>query len=291
LTRINDEPRNAFQSLSIEGDWTMRNILVQAGNDPGMATRIESALAIGRRFGAHLSLLISSPYQQFIASDPFGGMYLAKEQLAQAQLADLELERRLGAELAREDVPWDVAVADGDALSTMTLAATLSDLAVVSLGACDRRGQRAPTIAADLALTVPLPVLALPPEGASFDFDAPMMVAWNGSPQAANALRAGVSLMGDARNVILVTVGEDEGRVPAEDALRYMSRYGVHAELRREAKGPGTAEEVLERVAVETKPGLIVMGAFGRPRLRETLFGGVTRYLLEAAPTPLLMAH
>lgn len=269
----------------------MRNILVQADKDAGMAMRMESALAIGRRFGAHLSFLISSPYQQFIAADPFGGLYLAKEQLAQAQLADLEIEKRLSAELAREDVPWDVAVADGDALSTMTLAATLSDLAIVSLGARDRRGHRVPTIAADLALTVPVPVLALPPERGPFDFDAPMMVAWNGSPQAANALRAGVSLMGDARNVVLVTVGDDEGRVPAENALRYMSRYGVHGELRRETKSTGTAEEVLERVAAEVRPGLIVMGAFGRPRLRETLFGGVTRYLIEAAPAPLLLAH
>ncbi|MBA3941296.1 MAG: universal stress protein [Sphingopyxis sp.] len=269
----------------------MRNILVLADNGTGMSTRMESALAIGRRFRSHLSFLISSPYQQFIASDPFGGMYLAKEQLAQAQLADADLERRLSAELEREDVPWDVAIADGDALSVMALGATLADLAIVSLGAGDRRGGRAPTIAADLALTVPVPVLAVPADGPPVDLDAPIMVAWNGSPQAASALRAGVSLMGDARNVVLVTVGEEAGRVPPEDALRYMSRHGVHGELRRETKGIDTAEEVLERTAREINAGLIVMGAFGRPRLRETLFGGVTRYLLEATPAPLLLAH
>ena len=37
--------------------------------------------------------------------------------------------------------------------------------------------------------------------------------------------------------------------------------------------------------------GLIVMGAFGHTRLRETFFGGVTRYLLESAPAPLLLMH
>ncbi|MGH6650445.1 MAG: universal stress protein [Sphingopyxis sp.] len=269
----------------------MRNILIQADHGTGMATRTQTALSIGRRFRSHLSFLISSPFQQFIASDPFGGMYLAREQMARAQLADADLEQRLSAELAREDVPWDVGIADGDALSTMALAATLSDLAVVSLGARDRRGFCGPTIAADLALTVPVPVLAMPADGQPIDLDAPMMVAWNGSPQAANALRAGVSLMGDARQVILVTVGDEAGHVAAEDALRYMSRHEVHGELRREAKGVDTAEEVLARVAAEIGPGLIVMGAFGRPRLRETLFGGVTRYLLEAAPAPLLLAH
>ena len=269
----------------------MKNILIQADDDKGMAVRIESALVIGRRFGSHLSFLISSPYQQFIAADPFGGMYLAKEQLAQAQIADAELEKRLHAELGREDVPWDVAVADGDALSTMALAATLADLAIVPLGAPDRRGWRAPSIAADLALTVPVPVLALPPEASPIDLDAPMMVAWNGSPQAASALRAGVALMRDARNVTLVTVGEDEGRVAAEDALRYMSRHGIHGELRREARAVDTPEEVLARVAGEIGAGLVVMGAFGRARLRETLFGGVTRFMLDVAPAPLLLAH
>ena len=33
------------------------------------------------------------------------------------------------------------------------------------------------------------------------------------------------------------------------------------------------------------------MGAFGHSRLRETIFGGVTRYLLGEARVPLLLAH
>ncbi len=269
----------------------MRNILIHADHAPSMGARTESALAIARRFRSHLSFLISSPYQLFIASDPFGGMYLAREELAKAQLEDAELEKRLGTELEREDVPWDVAVADGDALSAMTLAATLADLAIVSLGQRDRYGSAAPTIAADLALTVSAPVLALPAGSASIDLDAPMMVAWNGSPQAAHALRAGMPLLGGSSRVTLLSVGDDAGRVSAEDALRYMSRHGVHAEWRREPVRPDTAEEALVRVAKEMAAGLIVMGAYGRPRLRETLFGGVTRYMLESSPVPLLLAH
>jgi nucleotide-binding universal stress UspA family protein len=218
-------------------------------------------------------------------------MYLAREQLAKAQLADAELETRLAAQLAREDVPWDVAIADGDALAALSLAATLADLAIVSLGPRDRRGLAQPTLAGDLAMTVPAPVLALPAEGQPLDLDAPVMILWNGSPQAAHALRAAGPLMAGAGSVTMVQVGPDEGRVPAEDALCYLSRHGIHAELRRHDRGALTPEEILERTAKEMAPGLIVMGAYGRPRLRETLFGGVTRYLLEAAPAPLLLAH
>jgi len=264
----------------------MRNLLIHADASRAMAARTETALAIGRRNRSHLSFLIASPFQQFIATDPFGGMYLAAGQLAKAELADQELAERLGSELAREDVPWDVAIADGDALSVMSLAATLADLAIVSLGQ-----PNAPMTAGDLAMTVPVPVLAIPESGGPVDLDAPAMVAWNGSPQAAHALRAAVPLIRDASEVILVTVGADDGRIPAEDALLYLSRHGIHADFRQVERGADTAEEVLERQAKAIAPGLIVMGAFGRPRLRETLFGGVTRYLFEAAPAPLLLAH
>ncbi len=269
----------------------MRNILIHADASPAMAARTESGLAIGRRFRAHLSFLICSPYQQFIASDPFGGMYLAREPLAKAQMADADLEKALAMQLAREDVPWDVAIADGDVLASLALGATLADLAIVSLGARDRRGLAGPALAGDLAMTVPAPILALPAEAGPLDLDAPAMILWNGSPQAAHALRAAAPLMGDARSVVMVQVGPDEGRVPAEDALCYLSRHGVHGELRRLDRGGLTPEELLEKTARDLAPGLIVMGAYGRPRLRETLFGGVTRYLLEAAPAPLLLAH
>src|SRR3546814_7319853 len=82
-------------------------------------------------------------------------MYLAREQLAKAQLADTELETALGAQLTREDVPWDITVADGETLGCLALAATLSDLVIVSLGARDRRGLAQGAIAGDLAMTVP----------------------------------------------------------------------------------------------------------------------------------------
>lgn len=264
----------------------MRNLLIHADASHAMAARMESALAIGRRHRSHLSFVIASPFQQFIATDPFGGMYLASEQLAKAQLADQEMAERLGAELAHEDVPWDVAIADGDVVSALSLAATLSDLAIVSLG-------RASTsmVAGDLAMTVPVPVLAIPDNSGPVDLDAPVIIAWNGSPQAAHALRAAVPLIGDACEVVLLTVGPDEGRIPAQDALIYLSRHEIHADFRQVERGVETAEEVIEREAKAKAPGLIVMGAFGRPRLRETLFGGVTRYLLEAAPAPLLLAH
>lgn len=270
----------------------MRNILVHADDGPGMTSRLESALTIGRRHRSHLNLVISSPFQQFIATDPFGGMYLAADQLLKAQLADDALARKLRADMEREDVPWDVSVSDGDVGSTLVLAATLADLVIVSLGTANRRHSfTPPMMAGDLAMAVPVPVLAIPEHCGPLDPDAPVMIAWNGSPQAAHAVRAAVPLLADARSIFVVRVGSHEEQVLADDMLRYLSRHGVHAELRDVERGVETVEETLERTAIELEAGLIVMGAFGHTRLRETFFGGVTRYLLESAPTPLLLMH
>ena len=270
----------------------MRNLLVHADDGPAMAARLESALAIGRRHRSHITLLVSSPFQQFVASDPFGGMYLAREALAKSQLAATDLVERLSEQMRGEDVPWDICIGDGELVGTLAIAATLADLVIVSLGATDgKRTGASHMLAGDLATMVPAPVLALPATAAMINLDAPVMIAWNGSLEAANALRQSVPLLGDASSVVLVTVGADEGRIDAEDALRYLSRHGVHAILRAEERGGVSVEEALERTARDLEAGLIVMGAFGHSRLRETFFGGVTRYLLDAAHTPLLLAH
>jgi len=57
------------------------------------------------------------------------------------------------------------------------------------------------------------------------------------------------------------------------------------------AKGDTSIEE---RLLAETKawrPDFLVMGAYGHGRWRETIFGGVTRFLLGEIGIPVLLAH
>lgn len=269
----------------------MRNILIHADLTSTMAARTETALQIGRRCGSHLNFVISSPYQHFIATDPFGGIYVAPEQLAMAQLRDTELEAMLCKVLNANDVPWDVTIADGTSLTCLSRFASLSDLVIISLGGRDRRGRAEWSLAADVAMTVPVPVLALPDESKLIDFEAPVMIAWNGSPQAAQALRCAVPLISSSQTVVVVQIGTNEGGLAAEDALKYLSRHAIHGELRTVDAGKETTAATLSKAAKEIAPGLIVMGVFGRSMLRETLFGGVTQSLLDEAPAPLLIAH
>jgi nucleotide-binding universal stress UspA family protein len=47
----------------------------------------------------------------------------------------------------------------------------------------------------------------------------------------------------------------------------------------------------LHDFAVSKQASLLVMGAYGHSRLRETLLGGVTRTLLASSKIPLLLSH
>jgi len=268
----------------------MRSILVHADNDAAFEGRLQATLDLARRFEGHATLLIATPLQQFVSFDPFGGTYFAAEALAAAQADDLALESKLERRLAGEDVSWDIAQADGDIASALSAAGVFADLAVVSLPPTDGKAGPPPLLAGDLALSTAAPVLALPRATRALDFDAPVMVAWNGSAEAAHALRAAIPLM-QGRPVTLVTVGKDGDGFPATDALSYLSRHDVHAELKIVERGVETVEERLEKEALAMGAGLIVMGAFGRSRLRETIFGGVTQYLLTSSRVPLLLAH
>ena len=271
----------------------MRSILVHADNDAASEGRYQVAFDLARHFEGHVTLMIATPLQQFVSFDPFGGTYFAAEALAKAQADDLALESRLADRLAKEDVPWTIEMADGDIIGGLAGAAVLADLTIVSLPhkQHDLR-QGPPMLAGDLALATPVPVLALPGAAKTMDFDAPALIAWNGSTQAAQALRAALPLPGGGRRVVLVAVGaEEEGAFSGTDALRYLSRHGIGAGLDVMDRGTAPIAERLEQEARSLDAGLIVLGAFGHGRLRETLFGGTTRDMLKNSQFPLLLAH
>ena len=92
-------------------------------------------------------------------------------------------------------------------------------------------------------------------------------------------------------NVFVLAVTEKQGGFAGLEALAYLSRHGVKAELVELAR-QGSTEETLVRAVSEKRSDLLIMGAYGKSRMREYLFGGVTQYFLTEPSAPaLLLAH
>lgn len=140
------------------------------------------------------------------------------------------------------------------------------------------------------------PVLILPRVGSYPSIGKHVVVAWNGTREAARAALDAVPLMRDAETVKVLAVdpkcreGYDSIALGDEMAL-CLARHGIKAEAKVTTSGEiSVGDELLNRLADEGCD-LLVMGCYGHSRLRETLFGGVTRDLLEHMTAPVLMSH
>ena len=265
----------------------MKTILLPIVGDSGMEGRLQAALSLALDQEAHLSCLQILPLPYVLWAGEASGMNYGQV-LSDAEGAAKNLRNETEARLSKEKVSWDWHVRTGDAVSELVLASRLADMIIVGSGS----GDNAPAVrvAADLAVHASIPVLAFPVNASSFDPAGPMMIAWNGSAEAANALRNSLPLISKAASVHLVVIDEASSAFPAEDAGIFLSRHGISAKI-KQLSVVTSIEETLEVAAREIKASCIIMGASGHSRTREMIFGGVTRHMLRNSSIPLLLSH
>ncbi len=260
----------------------MRSILVYADRGDAMNDRLETALSLARATGGHVTIMVDTPIARYVAMDPMGGSYLASDALKQALEDDDGRANDLAAKLQPQDVPFDVQHSEAEPIDALVSAARLADVVVLS---------RQLGLAGEVALAAGAPVLVIEKDGA---FTLPLAcacIAWDGGNESAHALRSAVPMLAGCSEVHVLSVHEKPGGFPATEALRYLSRHGIKAELHELAR-TGSTEETLAAEVARLQGQLLVMGAYGRSRMREYLFGGVTRYFLNECKGPaLLLAH
>ena len=171
----------------------MKSVLLHINNDSGQESRLEAALDLVRAQEGHLTCLQVTPIQQYVAMDPFGGSFVLPANLQ--ELRTEEARERAGIEerLVREGVAWDWQHYNGDLVQTLLSTSRLADVTVLTRTMQAPKDPGAPLpIAADVAVHARGPVLAVPPECKSFECCGKAVIAWNGSYEAAHALRSAV---------------------------------------------------------------------------------------------------
>jgi nucleotide-binding universal stress UspA family protein len=148
-------------------------------------------------------------------------------------------------------------------------------------------------IAEQALLRTRRPVL-LSPARVKTDLTDPAMIAWDESPECWHAVSAAIPFLKLAKSVQVVSVDRDAAHRHASHAevLAYLRCHGIEAKARVVEPITGAVGDTLLSVAGEDSVGMVVMGAYSHSRLREMLFGGVTRFMLKnAAARPVFLAH
>ena len=285
----------------------IKTILVPAGNDTDAGV-FAAALAVARPFGAHLGFLhVRIDAATFAATtmpevgsaqlitDLINEMEEEAEQREQTAKQLFEsFCRREGLSLAETpsgspapSAEWLRAI--GSEPYCVTEYGRAVDLLVIGRPSDP---QRAPSDTLEAALIDSGRPLLIPPSGPMAALPDTVVVAWKPTAEAARAVTAAMPFLSLAKQIVIMTVAEDE-TMEEEGAARLMAGlrwHGFPVAVRLLDPGAQGAAETLLAAARE-EAALLVMGGYGHSRLREWILGGFTQRVLREAEIPVLMAH
>jgi nucleotide-binding universal stress UspA family protein len=148
-----------------------------------------------------------------------------------------------------------------------------------------------------LAMDSGRPVLIVPRAGALEQIGERVVVAWNNSRESARAVFDALPILQKAAAVTVLSVEESAkpevtSTIAGAEIGAALARHGVKVEVQQVKPGArgDAGVELLAQVAAH-RADLLVMGCFGRSRLREFILGGASRHVLQNTAVPVLMAH
>jgi nucleotide-binding universal stress UspA family protein len=250
--------------------------------------------------GANVTALLAPPMPEvFYAADATAGMSVWGPIVAQLREDALKETDTLKARLAKATSRFEFRTTPLEFVlsrETALINARHSDMTIVTLPA-----ERVDRVYAREMMEAVLfqsgrPVLLVPHNWKKPAAFKKIVVAWKPTREAARALGDAADFLAAASNVTVVTVDAKPsfagpGEAPGADIATHLARRNVKVDLRNvDSMGRSEADAILD-AAHEVGADLIVLGAFGHSRLRQMVFGGVTKHLLEATDTPLFVSH
>jgi nucleotide-binding universal stress UspA family protein len=286
----------------------IKTILVPATGSQTDDAVFTSALAVARAFDAHLDVLHvridAGAMVAAMATDGSGAAMTGSlvEQVDQEATRREDMAKQLferfcqREQIVIEDTPagkqspsaqWLREI--GDEAYWIREYGRAADLLVVGHPAEDQ-GVSIDTIEAALVGTG-RPVLIVP-SAPLVSLPETVVIAWKPAPEAARAVTAAMPFLSKAKQILIVTVAEEEGLSDEEGArlMTSLTWHGLNVSTRHLRPDRLGAADTLLATAAEEK-ALVVMGAYGHSRLREWIFGGFTEHVLRGAAVPVLMMH
>jgi nucleotide-binding universal stress UspA family protein len=279
----------------------MKSILVPVEDHNRIEATLETAVALARLFESRLTGFALAPATTpFLAADVVGASIiyepLVEHEEERAGKARALFETfmtahavgRAGSEAAGPGWSWLENVPPGDHM--VGHLGRVYDITV--LGRPEQRLSGPRPLTLDAALfDSGRPVLIAPPE-APATLGHTVVIAWNGSTETARVIAFALPVLAHAEDVVVLTVeGSGVPGPSADEVAAYLAGHGIRARTLRTDPGKRSAGEAILEEAAALGCDLLVKGAFTQSRLRQIIFGGATRHILEQATIPVFMAH
>lgn len=285
----------------------MKSILVPIEESPSLDAQLESAAQLADIFTAHIDgtapswVMGLAPFDGALDTIPAigeTGAFSAEAQQARVDAA----ERRFRDFVERRGIAWEEPsrptdhvtagwvepTGSGDRMTAEV--ARLYDVTVLG-----RRIEKSLTPRAELLEAVLFesgrPILMTPPETPN-KLGEVVVIAWNGSTESARAVTFAKPLLARAKRIAVLAIEEAMVSGPsAAEVARALRRGGLEVEAIDRSAGAQAKGEAMLRGAMDLGADLLIKGAYTNSRLRQMVFGGVTRHILYEATIPVLISH
>jgi nucleotide-binding universal stress UspA family protein len=272
-----------------------RDVLVHVKCYESWSQHIDVAGRISHAFGARLTALytlrdIATLKVVLGAESP-----TVRERQAKDAVAAQKAESVYRGFLERIAIEGEWKIGEGAASELLAWASRFHDLVIVEQtdNVTDEIGF---DVAEQCALGSGRPTLVVPYRGQFPSVGRRILVAWNGSREAARAVHGALPLIAKAERVdVLLGRGKETfgsiTRYPDLKITEYLRRHTPCVEVRRFDGSDAEAGAAILEEARKAGSDLLVMGAYGRSRFSEWILGGATRHALREMAIPVLMAH
>ena len=208
-----------------------------------------------------------------------------------------EVEDRFRSALQRAEIQGEWRFVEGPSAEAVALHTRHVDLAIVGQVDPGNRGSTTSRlIPEEVLLSSGRPLVILPYAGQFQSIGTSVVVGWKQTREAARALADALPILRRAEKVTVLTVNSDHGPttepgIAAAEIALHLARHGVRVEARTAIADDIATGDVLLNEVADCGADLLVIGGYGHSRLREAMFGGVTRHILQSMTVPVLMAH
>jgi nucleotide-binding universal stress UspA family protein len=275
-----------------------KTILVQLSNKQRAATILEPAVDLASRFNAHLiGLHVQATVPVPALPIPFAASVLEKL-AAQELAASSAIEEAFARVTTRAALTpeWRLLkLANADVTSLVVGHARSADLVIA--GQADPDWDMSPVFdfPERLALECGRPLLVVPYAGRHATIGRNVVIAWKPTREAARAAFDALPLLKLAESVHILEINEgdvDPDTLRADTSIAVaLGKHGVKPIVHSSsASGLDVGNALLSTIA-DLGADLLVMGAYGRSRMRELVFGGATREIARHMTVPTLFSH
>lgn len=276
---------------------SIKVILVHLATDEQHRMRLNTALKLARKHGAHITaLFLTQPLgMPYTIAGRGASLAFIKEAVEAAREHAERLRQEFNRECEDVGVSHTWVVEDGDHLERLSHHAHVADLAIISqTDPHFLEEQIAFTLPESIAMQTGCPVLMLPKAwDSNTSFGHNIAIAWSSTREAVRSVRNAVPLLRMAEHVSILCVHPDDKDVSVhpDEVVNYLCCHGVNAVATLSFRDKGSAAPAILQHAQEIGTDLLVMGAYGHSKVHELLFGGVTRHIIAHAELPLFMSH